>query len=243
MKSVNMKPINRVPVVRQVEESIRKLIEEEAFKPGEKLPTETDLCQQLSVGRGTVREAFRLLQARGIVEIKPGRGAFVAGEPTMDMDSIDWFVQNERELQDFLELRAAIEPMTARRMAESCAEESLQRLAGVHQEFLRASQRGDPEEIARIDEQFHSTIVESCGNNLMSDINRRICKGMQLFRSYTFRKEQNVHNAVVPHSYILNAILERDADRAEREMRIHLDMVKEDLMQKVAIPDDQKPNV
>ena len=73
-----MEPIKRVPIVQQVEEKIRQLIESGQYGPGEKLPAEMDLCQRLGVGRGTIREAFRLLQARGYVEIKPGRGALVA---------------------------------------------------------------------------------------------------------------------------------------------------------------------
>ena len=66
-----MEPISRVPIVQQVEERIRELIQEEQYQPGKKLPPEMELCQRLGVGRGTVREAFRLLQAKGVVEIKP----------------------------------------------------------------------------------------------------------------------------------------------------------------------------
>lgn len=231
-----MEPIKRVPIVHQVEERIRALIEEKSFQPGEKLPAEMDLCQQLGVGRGTVREAFRLLQAKGIVDIKPGRGAFVAEEPRSGVDAIDWLVENERELRDSLEIRTALEPMAARRMAEQCSQEDVKRLEEVHRKFLKAIEEGDSIKIGRLDEQFHSTIVESCGNSLMIEINRHVCQGMHTFRSYTFQVEQNVRNAVMPHSNIVNAILARDAAQAEREMRAHLDKVQEDLTQNVSLP-------
>jgi GntR family transcriptional repressor for pyruvate dehydrogenase complex len=123
--------------------------------------------------------------------------------------------------------------MAARRMAVRCDEEALRRLGAIHQEFLRAIDEGDPEKIGRLDELFHSTIVENCGNALMTEINRHVCQGMHTFRSYTFRVEQNVRNAVMPHSNIVNAILARDADQAEREMRAHLDMVQEDLTRNI----------
>ena len=101
-----MEPISRVPIVQQVEERIRELIQEEQYQPGKKLPPEMELCQRLGVGRGTVREAFRLLQAKGVVEIKPGRGAFVAENPAeRDIGAIDWLVENERELRDSIEIR------------------------------------------------------------------------------------------------------------------------------------------
>ena len=222
-----MEPISRVPIVQQVEERIRELIQEEQYQPGKKLPPEMELCQRLGVGRGTVREAFRLLQAKGVVEIKPGRGAFVAENPAeRDIGAIDWLVENERELRDSIEIRTALEPMAARRMAERCNTEDIR----------SAIQEGDADMIGRLDEQFHSAIVESSGNALMIEINSHVCQGMQTFRSKTFQVEQNVKNAVMPHSNIMNAILARDAAQAEREMRAHLDKVQEDLTQNIHAP-------
>lgn len=196
-----------------------------------------ELCQRLGVGRGTVREAFRLLQAKGVVEIKPGRGAFVAENPAeRDIGAIDWLVENERELRDSIEIRTALEPMAARRMAERCNTEDIRRLENIHRSFLSAIQEGDAAMIGRLDEQFHSAIVESSGNALMIEINSHVCQGMQTFRSKTFQVEQNVKNAVMPHSNIMNAILARDAAQAEREMRAHLDKVQEDLTQNIHAP-------
>ena len=154
-----MEPISRVPIVQQVEERIRELIQEEQYQPGKKLPPEMELCQRLGVGRGTVREAFRLLQAKGVVEIKPGRGAFVAENPAeRDIGAIDWLVENERELRDSIEIRTALEPMAARRMAERCNTEDIRRLENIHRSFLSAIQEGDAAMIGRLDEQFHSAI-------------------------------------------------------------------------------------
>ena len=232
-----MEPISRVPIVQQVEERIRELIQEEQYQPGKKLPPEMELCQRLGVGRSTVREAFRLLQAKGVVEIKPGRGAFVAENPAeRDIGAIDWLVENERELRDSIEIRTALEPMAARRMAERCNTEDIRRLENIHRSFLSAIQEGDAAMIGRLDEQFHSAIVESSGNALMIEINSHVCQGMQTFRSKTFQVEQNVKNAVMPHSNIMNAILARDAAQAEREMRAHLDKVQEDLTQNIHAP-------
>ena len=108
----HMEPISRVPIVQQVEERIRELIQEEQYQPGKKLPPEMELCQRLGGGPWhCAGEAFRLLQAkRGVVEIKPGRGAFVAENPAeRDIGAIDWLVENERELRDSIEIRTALE--------------------------------------------------------------------------------------------------------------------------------------
>lgn len=232
-----MEPIARVPVVQQVENRVKALIDGGEYAAGEKLPAEMELCQQLGVGRGTVREALRLLQAKGLVEIKPGRGAFVAeSRLAADMGAIDWLVQNEKELRDAIEIRASLEPMAARRMAERSDQEAVRRLEDVHRSFLNAVEEADPVRIARLDEQFHSAIVEGSGNALLVEINNHVCKGVQTFRAKTFQVEQNVRNAVAPHSNIMNAILARDADQAEREMRSHLDKVQEDLTENIKIP-------
>ena len=232
-----MDPIQRIPIVQQVEEQIRSSILEGQYQPGDKLPAEMELCRQLNVGRGTVREAFRLLQAKGFVEIKPGRGAFVAQQKeTLGDNIVDWLVQNEQELRSAIEIRTALEPMAARLMAQRCSNEELLRLEDLHRSFLLAVEDGDPERIGRLDEQFHSAIVEGSRNELLIHINSHVCQAMKVFRRKTFQVQQNAKNAIEPHTNILRAIYSRDPAQAEREMRLHLDKVQEDLTSNISSP-------
>lgn len=232
-----MEPIKRVPIVQQVEEKIRQLIESGQYGPGEKLPAEMDLCQRLGVGRGTIREAFRLLQARGYVEIKPGRGAFVAERlPGEDGGAVEWLVKNEMELREGIEIRRALEPMAARRMAEQGSDQAIDALKELHGRFMEALRAQDTVRIAQLDESFHSAIVEGSGNHLLIAINQQINQGMKTFRSKTFQVPQNVRNAVAPHTRIMEAIQARNGDMAENAMRAHLDKVQEDLRDNVANP-------
>ena len=71
-----MKEITRVPIVQQVVNNMKEYIMSGQIDVGQKLPTEKEWCEKMGVGRGTVREAFRILEAKGLIEIKPGRGAF-----------------------------------------------------------------------------------------------------------------------------------------------------------------------
>ena len=224
-----MEPIVRVPIVSQVEERIRELIDSKKYTEGMKLPTENELCQSMNVGRGTVREALRLLQAKGLVEIKPGRGAFVASKQAADTNPVVWLVQNEKELRDAIEVRNALEPVAARKMAETASEAALRRLKKIHADFLAAVKAGDTVQIAELDELFHGWIVRESGNQLLNEINVHLIQGMHTFRSKTFTVPENVRNAVEPHTRILNAITGRDGNAAEQEMRKHLKMVNEDL--------------
>lgn len=224
-----MEPIVRVPIVSQVENRIRELIDSKKYTEGMKLPTEYELCQSMNVGRGTVREALRLLQAKGLVEIKPGRGAFVAANMAMDANPVVWLVQNEKELRDAIEVRNALEPCAARKMAETASEASMNQLKKIHSDFLNAVKNGNSEQIAALDEQFHGLIVRESGNQLLNEINVHVLQGMHTFRNKTFTVPENVRNAVDPHARILAAITSRDGSAAEREMRKHLKMVDEDL--------------
>ena len=224
-----MDPIVRVPIVSQVEERIRDLIDSKKYTEGMKLPTENELCQSMKVGRGTVREALRLLQAKGLVEIKPGRGAFVASKQAVDSNPVVWLVQNEKELRDAIEVRNALEPFAARKVAETASEAVLQQLKKIHIDFLSAVKEGDTEKIAELDELFHGLIVRESGNQLLNEINVHLLQGMHTFRNKTFTVPENVRNAVEPHTRILDAITGRDGNAAEREMRKHLKMVDEDL--------------
>lgn len=229
-----MEPVRRVPIVQQVENRIQQLIEDETFKPGEKLPVEKDLCQQMSVGRGTVREAFRLLQARGYVEIKPGRGAFVAEHiPDAHGGAVEWLIQNEAALRDAIEIRCDLEPLAARRMAEKGSDEAIQRLESLHEQMLEAVRIQDTARIAQLDEDFHSAILEGTGNQLLIAINQQIIQGMKMFRYKTFQVPQNILNVVQPHTRIMQTIQARDGAGAELAMRSHLDKVQEDLRDNV----------
>ena len=233
-----MEPIQRVPVIEQVEARIRELIESGQYLPGEKLPTEKELCQRLGVGRGTVREAFRLLQARGYVELRPGRGAFASEPaPVDEMGAIEWLVQNEQQLRDAIEIRRALEPMAARRMAERGDQASISALTELHKEFLIAVESDNVARIAELDERFHSAVVAGSGNRLLVSIIQQVNQEIKTFRSKTFRVPQNIRNAVHPHSSILRTIQSGDADGAEAAMRAHLDKVQEDLMDNIGSPE------
>jgi GntR family transcriptional repressor for pyruvate dehydrogenase complex len=238
-----METVQRVSIVQQVQNRMLRLIEDGTYKPGEKLPVEKDLCQQMSVGRGTVREAFRLLQARGYVEIKPGRGAFVAEHiPDGNGGAVEWLIQNEATLRDAIEVRHDLEPLAARRMAEKGSSEAIQRLETLHSQLLEAIQRQDTARIAQLDEDFHSAILEGTGNQLLIAINQQIILGMKVFRHKTFQVPQNILNVVQPHMQIMRTIQNRDGEGAEAAMRSHLDKVQEDLRENIARSADEDGN-
>ena len=117
--ATELNSLKRVSIVQQVEQVIADRIVDGTYAVDTKLPAEMTLSKQLGVGRGTVREAFRLLEAKGLVEIRPGRGAFVASDKEAGTEqTVQWFRANEMELLDCVQVRNALEPLAARLMAE-----------------------------------------------------------------------------------------------------------------------------
>ena len=227
-----MKSIERIPVVQQVANSLQEYITSGKVEIGQKLPAEKELCEQLKVGRGTVREAFRILQTSGFVEIKPGRGAFVARTGQLQLENIiEWFQQNEVELKDCIEIRSALEPLAIRLTIQRCSDLDILQLTKTHEKFIAAAQEQDAASIAKYDERFHNQIVEKSQNKLLISINQRVSECVQVFRHKTFQVEQNVKNALQPHSDIMIAIQNRDLEAGELYMRRHIDRILGDLIE------------
>lgn len=225
-----MEPIKRIPLVEQVEERIEKMIREEDYQPGMKLPAEVTLCRELNVSRGTIREALKSLQAKGIVELKSGKGAFVA-EPRAaeNPEAIHWLIENEEDLRHFLELREAVEPLAARLATERCDDRMRETLQELHRQFVEHANSRNYVELAVLDEKFHRVISDACGNPLIQEIMDSLNRGVVSFRENTFKVNQNVHDTIGPHGKILKAILSGDSAKAEREMKRHVHKIAENL--------------
>ncbi len=227
---IKMKAIERVPVIQQVVNSLKEYIMSGAVQVGDKLPAEMVLCEQLSVGRGTVREAMRILQATGFVVIHTGRGAFVARTKELEKeDLIKWFKENEFEVKDFLEVRAAIEPLAVKLAIRRAKPAELDALKSIQEKTLEAVAKNDIHVIALCDENFHATIVECSRNKLLMSINKQITECLKNFREKTFYIPSNAKNLIQPHAKILQAILDKDEQMGAQCMLEHLEWVRKDL--------------
>lgn len=226
-----MQAVKRVPVVQQVVDSLKEFITSGEIQIGEKLPPEMELCAKLSVGRGTVREAIRVLQATGYVEIRPGRGAFVARteEVPEALDLSGWFCANEMELMDFMQVRRAIEPLAVRLAIEKCTEQDIAVLEKNYRQTLSAVENNDATQLGLCDEQFHTYIFEYSRNQLLIAINKLLVETLKIFRSKTFLIPHNVRNVVEPHGQILQAFREHDVEQGEKQMLQHMEKIVQDL--------------
>lgn len=221
-----MKEIQRISVADAVAESIKELICTGKYAVGQKLPTEAKFCEELHVSRTSVREAFRLLQAQGYVELRPGKGAFVADFQTGQQ--VNWFEVDDAKYNDYMEVRVAIETLAVRLAVERATEAQIRDLQSVHESFLAASHVHDAPRMVILDERFHSLIIECSQNPLLKKINSDLLDVFRPYRRANFSDAVQYSHADVAHSRILACFISRNPDSAEAQMREHLTITAED---------------
>src|SRR4051794_21417139 len=138
------------------------------LKPGSRLPPEVTMMEQYQVGRGTLREALRILEVNGLISIKPGPGGGPSVEKasTHDFGRMATLFFNARRLtlRELIEARLVLEPVTARLAAERRDEEGIRRL----QEVIDFRESGDEDAYVRATSDFHALVADLAGNGVIS---------------------------------------------------------------------------
>lgn len=225
-----MEMITKKSAAQQALENLQSYISGDSVQVGDRFPTEKELCGMLGVGRGTVREAVKILISQGILEIKPGLGTYVVAKSPMQVNSLSqWFMTNEVELQDLIVVRSAIEPMATKLAIEKCTDEQLAKLRENQAGAIEAAERHDAAALANYDEEFHRFIFVITGNRLMMEINDMITANLAQFRKNTFQIKHNVENFIPAHGAIIKAFETHDAALGEKQMRQHIKKIAKDL--------------
>ncbi len=225
-----MVPVQKMPITEQVISKLRASITCGEYKEGKKLPSEQSLCLELNVGRSTLREAFRVLQTMGYVELKPGRGAFIQSMTGNDLvNPRDWFRENAPQLKDFIEVREAIESLAIRIAIEKGTDDEYSRIEEINGSFLQAVGRNEVPEMARLDETFHEAIVNMTHNSLLMNINNLVSREFRKYRSISFGVPANAESACLAHGKIIAALKGRDARLAVESVVYHLNRVISDM--------------
>ena len=185
---------------RKIAEALRRRILAGDFRPGERL-IEDRLSAEFGVSRVPIREALRTLIADGLVEPTPTRGACVA--------------ELSRELAcELAEVRATLEGLNARLAARRRKPELLARLREVLERGNAAAAYGaPPEELARLNGEFHDTLALAGSNSVLQDIVRTLRERTEL----VFRRNSAERAAEDwrEHAMILSAVVEGDSELAE----------------------------
>ena len=219
LMSDNMKPIMRISVTSQIVDSIKESIENGQFPVGKKLPAELELCKLMHVSRSSVREA--LYQAQGYVELQAGKGAFVRSKkPNDTYEAIrQWFISSAPNLEDFIEVRLAIDPLAASLASVKGTEKEIRQLADIHEQFAKANTANDVPRLVSLDEQFHSQILKMSHNVLLKQISELLLKELKQYRTMSITAKKNSDNTVAEHGAVLQAIASRNKEKAPSSIK------------------------
>jgi GntR family transcriptional regulator, transcriptional repressor for pyruvate dehydrogenase complex len=215
-------------IVQQIEESILK----GALKPGDQLPPERDLAERFGVSRTAVREAVKALREKGLVEAYTGRGTFVTdGTSQAIRQSFDLLVKIGQPdgSTHLAEVRAILEPEIAALAATRVEEQHLVTMREAVATMERALR--EPETYIEADLDFHLSLAEAAANPLILSLIDSIVGLLREQRMRIFKVKGGPERGQHHHKRILEAIEQRDPEKARAAMRAHLTQIREDSQQ------------
>ena len=220
-----MNAIEKIATIETAVEGIRNLIATEAIAEGQMIPSETELVQKLNVDLSAVREAIVVLQALGYIEIQRVRGA-VAAKPAEDAlkSATQWFASHAEQMSDYMEARQAIESAAVTLAVQRASSSEIQELEQIHKAFEKAILDDDVVGLSETDKAFHHTIIRAAHNKVFNIINHRLEEAFEKYRVKSFSIKQSRLRSLEQHRNIVQAMKNRDAEGAAREMVEHLDI-------------------
>lgn len=234
MGKLNLKKVKPVRVFEQAVDQIRDLIEASELEPGDRLPTEQELCDAFDVSRSSVREALRVLEAEGLIEVRRGAGAFVAPRSSWwggRTEVVQWLEQHEDALNQILQVRLSLEGLTASLAAKTADQDLVDRLYRIieRQGEIEEGSEGAIEELGSLDVQFHLLLSQNSGNDIANEIITRIVPAFLMGNKAVLYAGQRMGTMVREHRRIVQAIEDGDASGAEQAMREHIRRVEAEI--------------
>ncbi|MFQ5794666.1 MAG: FadR/GntR family transcriptional regulator [Candidatus Bipolaricaulia bacterium] len=209
---------------------IKQLIKEGTLSIGDKLPSERQLVRELGTSRVPVREALRMLEAQGLIEVHPGKGAFVVGSPD-EAESVAhlkrWFWENRDRVLDLLEVRGAVEQEAAYLAARRADEQDIERLRSILERTDQAIERGDIKAIVKNDQMFHIAISRASKNEFFPTLAEQLIDALYESRKSLLELPGLPASSIHEHYQIFYAIRERDPQEAKVALLNHLERVKQ----------------
>jgi len=213
----------------RVADEIEDAIHTGKIQIGEKLPSEFELCSQFGVSRTAVREALRMLSAKGMISIEKGRGIFVRGLTSKNVtDPMHSYLKTKggaSYIIDIIEARYTIEPSIASLAAINRNDDNIERMKQ-DIEAMRTFE-GKPEELAILDMDFHLNIARATQNNLLPLMLKPVFRLMPEIKSKIISDVPEARDSALEwHAKILEAIKEKNPEKSFSLMNEHLGIAK-----------------
>lgn len=218
-------------VVERVIDGIITSIINGEFQPGDRLPTEPELCKQYNAGRNSVREAIKQLQAYGVVYIRRADGTYICD--SYDQKMLDPMLYNiilhKNDWRDFVTLRAVMDIGTLHLAltlpnVEDCVPE-LERLVEAMAEEMEGPEPSK-ERVMELDTRFHGLIAQTTHNPQIASVTEYITRLTVPSRMETVERvlrggTADIRHFVELHRQIVTLIADRQAERIVEVVKNH----------------------
>jgi GntR family transcriptional repressor for pyruvate dehydrogenase complex len=235
-------PLSRYRLCDAAVDRIRQMIHSGQLKPGDRLPPERDLAERLGVARSSIREALRILEGMGLIEVRPGAGIF-AREPSEEALKevwANWLRRQREQVLDLLEAREALELRAAMRAVERVTPEEIERLQALVAEMEGYVACGDVSGIVRCDRAFHDTLCRASRNQFIATLNATLYDALDEARTSVFTVLPQVRTALAQeHRAILEAIQKRDFPALQEAIAFHMESFRRDIRKAVEIAQEK----
>jgi GntR family transcriptional repressor for pyruvate dehydrogenase complex len=211
----------------KVVEHVRRLIENGDLRPGDRLPAERCLAEQIGVSRPSLRSGLRTLQALGVVDARQGSGTYIAdGPPRLGQAPLRFLAALHGFTGDeMFEARRVLEVGTAALAAERATPAQIAVLA--HEVACMFGALDDPETFLQHDFQFHRAVAAGSRNPVLATLIDTVSSLAYEFRRGTVKRARDLKESAEMHRRIYRAISDHNPEEARRQMLRHLAMARE----------------
>jgi GntR family transcriptional repressor for pyruvate dehydrogenase complex len=222
-----IRPIKKTRVAEEIADRIRVLMLDGTLPPGRALPGERVLAARFRVSRGSVRDAFRMLETIGLLETRHGQGTFPreldVNRLVAPLASILTYRQDLRE--ELLDVRRMFEPAVARAAAARVTDDDLvdlQRILDTHRRKLKTGGSTIIEDTA-----FHAALARAKRNRVVMRIMETLNDLLVESRKQSLKQPGRAERSMQGHEAVVAALRGRDPEAAARAMHAHIDQIAE----------------
>lgn len=194
------------------------------LKKGDKVESDRILAEKLGVGRSAIREALKVLDVLGMIDIRPGQGTFISNdEADFFIIPLSWSLfLNGGQIENILMVRNILEKKAAELTAEAGGEDCMEKLHGVSNRIHEAYLSQNFQDFLNCDMEFHLCIASGSGNSVIYSMIQTIGNLMKHISGTGMADQQQLQEIYEEHRLIYGAILSRDAIAAGKFMEEHL---------------------
>lgn len=229
---MHIKSIKQKTVVEQVLSNMKELIADGTFPVGEKFPSEPELAEMFGIGRSSVREAVKILQYLGILELKPSKGTYVSDNSRLSHEVLSWAILlGQKDFFELIALRRSIERTAIEdfiQMKDISEELYKDRVGELEKGYNNMVSAKTPAEFIEGDYNFHGNIIKACGNSLFNDIYLTLRSFMheEIKRAFESAVPDRLGEVHAEHMNILSAAKEKRLRDAIDSLNVHIDRIE-----------------